>query len=91
MFFHHALHLYIWRSLVKQEQKQALQTKIKQAATSLETVLILLEKIKMKKLGYAAPELTAPAQMVLSWPVAKRHSTVCSTVGFANSKRKQER
>ena len=63
---------------------------LKQAATSLETVLILSEKIKVKKLDYVALELTAPAQAALSQLVAKRHLTVCLTVGFAGSKRKQE-
>ena len=62
MFLHNALHPHICQSLVKQEQKQALRADFEQAATSLETVLIPPERIKVKKLGYAAPELTALAQ-----------------------------
>ena len=91
MFLHNALYPHICQSLVKQEQRQATQADFEQATTSLETVLIPPEGIKMKKLVYAAPELTAPTQTAPSRPVAKEHSTVHSTVRYAGSKRKQER
>ena len=50
----------------------------------------MTERIKVKKLGYAAPELTTSARTAPSRPVAKGHPTVCSTVGYAGSKRKQD-
>ena len=90
MFLYNALHPYICQSLVKQERGQALQADFEQAATALETVLILPKRIKVKKSGYAAPELTTPARTAPSRPVAKGHPTVCSTIGYAGSKRKQD-
>ena len=87
MFLHNALHPYIRRSLVKQERGQESRADLEQAATALETVLIPPDGIKMKKLGYAAPELTTPARTAPSQTVAKRHPTVRLTVGYAGSKR----
>ena len=90
MFFHNALHSHIRQSLVEQEQGQAMQADFEQAATALETVLIPPKGIKVKKSEYAAPEQTTPAQTAPSQPVAKRCPTVCSTVRYFGSKRKQE-
>ena len=91
MFLHNALHPHICQSLVEQKQGQDLRADLEQAATALETVRIPPEGIKVKKLGYAAPELTTPAQTAPSRMVAKGHLTVRSTVGYAGSKRKQDR
>ena len=90
MFLHNALHPHICQSLVEQEQGQESQADLEQAATASETVLIPPERIKVKKSGYAAPELTIPAQTASSRLVAKGHLTACSTVGYAGSNRKQD-
>ena len=91
MFLHNALHPHIRRSLVEQVRGQDSRADLEQAATALETVLIPPEGIKVKKSGYAAPELTTAARTAPSRPVAKRHPTTRSTVGYAGNKRKQER